>query len=175
MWIHVFSQLILRLACFHNMWPTATNPAVSAGKWLFRFADAENDWILSSKMMHHLSYSLKVSPMKSQYFPWKLLCCLLIWDTFIGLYRKKCSANLQRVFVRMGHIFQGVVSCLYAFPYILSYINYNIHELDCNQTPNKKSFLSSTERYRSINIALTWYNKCGCQIRTGGMYMKEKI
>ncbi len=53
--------------------------------------------ILSSEVIYHLSYLLKVSPMKSQHFSWKFLCFLLICDMFIGLYLKKCSGYLRLV------------------------------------------------------------------------------
>ncbi len=85
------------------MWLTPSKPAVSVGKYFFRFVDAETAEILSSKMMHHLSYSLKVSPMKSQYFSWKFFCFLLICDMFIGLYLK-VFWRLTSGFVGVGHI-----------------------------------------------------------------------
>ncbi len=66
-------------------------------KIIFRFVDVENAEILSSKMIFHLSYLLKVLPMKSQYFSWKFLCFLLICNMFIGLYLEKCSGNLRQV------------------------------------------------------------------------------
>ncbi len=59
--------------------------------------DVKNAEVLRSKMIHHLSYLLKVSPMKNQNFSWKFLCFLLICDMFIGLYLKNCSGDLRPV------------------------------------------------------------------------------
>ncbi len=48
-------------------------------------------------MIYYLSYLIKVSPTKGQYFSQKFLCFLLIYDMLIGLYLKKCSGDLRRV------------------------------------------------------------------------------
>ncbi len=52
-------------------------------------------------MTYHLSYLLKVSPMKSQDFSWKFLCFLLICDMFIS---QNVFWRLTPGFVGVGHI-----------------------------------------------------------------------
>ncbi len=88
------------------MWPTPSKPAVSVGKEFFRLVDAENAEILSSKMIYHLSYSLKVSQMKislenSLVFYWFLTCL-------------KCSGDLRLVLWEWAtNGFRNYVSVIY--------------------------------------------------------------
>ncbi len=64
------------------MWPTPTKPDVSVGKLFFRFIDAENAEILSSKMIYH--------------------CFLLICDNYWPV-SQKVFWRLMAGFVGMGH------------------------------------------------------------------------
>ncbi len=75
-------------------------PAISVGKKIVRFVDAENAEIISFKMAYHLSHLLKVLPMKKQYnvslknsLVCNDFCLVLVGPICLGLDRPDNSVS----------------------------------------------------------------------------------
>ena len=94
------------------IWPTPSKPAISVEKYYFRFIDAENAKILSSKMIYHTCHFC------SKFHPWKVniplensLFSIDLWHVYWPVSHK-VFWWLTAGFVGVGHISQIFVTAI---------------------------------------------------------------